>query len=461
MATSRSAERMHRVLRTDHTINWPKDWRAFLLLLLITLAFWRVDVNFFWRDDWNFLSDMRDPPVAYFIQDHFGHVKPLFKLTFFAQLQVFGTNTIFYAYYNLLFVALGAYAMLRLLLRLTSVTAAWVTTIALLIHPLMFNHVGWTFEQCISQHLFFQVLAVCCFVAWVQERRRADLLATVAWSVVQNYFFGNGLFLPMLFVAGCLLFVEDRRERLRAAGYFVGLFLLFIAIQLGLGGDRAGMPSTVEDLLGLFSGSIHLLGIDSARAFFIQETAFGAATTWLSIALFTGLVALAVLRKDRDQRIAWFLVLWFGVAFCSVPLVRRGDLLLRTIPHYYSILCMIPLGFIGEHALGGRSWWSIVPRKLMLTGVAGLLLVVFLLDRQLMAMVSFRSFRNEQAMMRSLQDGTPYKGFDEPYFRADKDKVEDPLGIYRYWRERDRFRLPIGYANEPSNWTRTTPLSEE
>lgn len=439
---------------------WPTGWRAFVLLALLTLAFWRVDVNFFWRDDWNFLDSMRTPSLAYFFDDHFGHVKPLFKLAFFAQLKLFGTNAIFFAYFNLLFVALGAYAVLRLLLQLTTPLSAWITTLILLLHPLLFNHVGWTFEQCISLHLLFQVLAVGGFVRWVNGQQPRDLIATFAFTVAQNYCFGNGLFLPLLFAAACPLLITPWRKQLPVMAGFVGLFLAFALVQITLGGDRAGMPHTVDDLLGLVQGGVHLLGVDTARAFFIQEKALGSLTPWLSIAASLVLVLLAVLRKDRDQRMAWFHVLWFLVAFSSVPIVRRGDLLLVTIPHYYSILCMVPLGFIAEQALGGRALWHRIPRKLLVAGAAVAVIGVFVIDRQLMAMVSFRSFRNEQAMMQSLQDGTPYKGFDEPYFRADRDKVADPLGIYRHWRDRDLFRMPLGYSNEPSNWTRTTPLSE-
>lgn len=439
---------------------WPTGWYAFAILLLVTLTFWRVDVNFFWRDDWNFLDGMRSPSAAYFIHHHFGHVKPLFKLAFFAQLKLFGTNAIFFSYFNLLFVAIGAYAMLRLLLQLTSPLSAWATTLVLLVHPLLFNHVGWTFEQCISLHLLFQVLAVGSFVRWVRGRAQRDLAAAFLLTVAQNYCFGNGLFLPLMFVAACPLLLEDWRGHWRAMVGFFGLFLLFAWVQIMLGGDRAGMPHTLADLSGLVQGGIHLLGVDTARIFFVQEHALGGLTPWLGIAGFVGFVLIALLRKDRDRRMVWFHLFWFLVAFCSVPIVRRGDLVLAVIPHYYSILCMVPLGFVAEHALGGAAFWERIPRKVLLLGAGIALVGVFLLDRQLMAMVSFRSFRNEQAMMRSLQDGTPYKGFDEPYFRAERDKVEDPLGIYRYWRARDPFRMPLGYANKPSNWTRTTPLSE-
>lgn len=440
--------------------HWPTGWSAFAILLLITLAFWRVDVNFFWRDDWNFLDGMRSPSASYFIQHHFGHVKPLFKLAFFAQLKLFGTNAIFFSYFNLLFVAIGAYAMLRLCLQLTSPLSAWVTTLLLLVHPLLFNHVGWTFEQCISQHLLFQVFAVGSFITWVRHRRQRDLFATFACTIAQNYCFGNGLFLPLMFVAACPLLLEGWRGHWRVMLGFFGLFLAFALVQVLLGGDRAGMPHTLADMVGLVQGGMYLLGVDMARIFFIHEHALGGLTPWLAIAGFVGLVLIALLRKDRDRRMLWFHVCWFLVAFSSVPIVRRGDLVLAVIPHYYSILCMVPFGFIAEHALGGAAIWGRIPRKVLLTGAGIALVGVFLLDRQLMAMVSFRSFRNEQAMMRSLQDGTPYKGFDEPYFRAEHDKVEDPLGIYRYWRERDPFRMPLGYANEPSNWTRTTPLTE-
>lgn len=450
---------MHPVDRSKDVAGMRSGGRAFAALLLITLAVWRVDVNFFWRDDWNFLDDMREVTTGYFFEDHFGHVSPLFKISFYLQLMAFGTNTIFYSYFNLLFVALASYATLRLLLSLTNALSAWVTTIILLLHPIMFNHVGWTFEQCVSQHLFFQILAVGYFFRWVGSLRSTDLFATIAFTIVQNYFFGNGLFVPLLFAAGCPLLLP-REAWLRTSMLFLILFVGFVLVQIFLGGDRAGTPGSLSDLLGIFTGGLYLLGLDTARVFFIHERAVGWLTPWLSGGAFFTLVLLAVTRGDRDPRKAWFHVLWFLITFCSVPIVRKGDLVGQVVPHYYTILCMVPLGLVAEHALGGRTFWSWLPKGLLVAGSVVVLVGVFLLDRQLMSMVSFRSFRNEQAMMQSLQDGTPYKGFDEPYFRAGVDKVEDPLAIYRYWRERDRFRMPLGYANDPTNWTRTTPLIE-
>ena len=441
--------------------SWPRGAQAFMAVLLLTIAFWHTDHAFFWRDDWNFLSGMRSFSTGYLFSDHFGHVMPLTKLFYYLELVLFGPDADSFALVNLLVMAVTAYMVLLILLRLTTSTAAWSTTIILAVHPLLFNHVGWTFEQCISWHLLFQVLAVGAFLGWTNSGTSRDLGLTILFTLLQNYSFGNGIFLPAFFAVAAFFWKERTKVRTQGAGAFLLLFVLFLLVQLRFGGDRASGPSSANDFLGILTGGIHLLGIDTARWFFVMDHVLGRTLPILGTLLFLALVVIALLRKDRDRGLALFHTGWFLVSFCSVPLVRRASLMDLPIPHYYSILCLVPAAFIVEHALGGRSWWSIVPQKLMLTGAVGLLILVFLLDRQLMAMISFRSFRNEQAMMHSLQDGTPYKGFDEPYFRADKDKVEDPLGIYRYWRERDHFRLPIGYAHEPSNWTRTTPLSEQ
>lgn len=440
---------------------WYKDWKALAVLLLVTFTFWEADHSFFWRDDWNFLSGMREMTPGYLMQDHFGHVMPLTKGLYFLQLVLFGPEADMFALVGLVVMAVTAWFVLTLLLRLTDPTSAWVTTIVLSIHPLLFNHVGWTFEQCISWHLLFQIIAVGSYLRWLETGSIGTLLTTVLFTVMQNYSFGNGLFLPAYFAFTAFIWRGRTKQRKRGGLLFAALFVIFVLGQVAFGGDRATGPSSLEDLLGILSGGLHLLGIDAARWFFIWEGALGPVLPVLGGLLFVSLIILALTRRDRDRHLALFHIGWFLVSFISIPLVRRASLLDQTIPHYYSFLCMLPAGFIAEHALGGRSWWTRVPRKLAVSGAVGLVLLVFLLDRQLMAMVSFRSFRNEQAMMRSLQDGTPYKGFDEPYFRADKDKVEDPLGVYRYWRDRDRFRLPIGYANEPSNWTRTTPLTED
>lgn len=451
------AEPLH---HDDRTLDLGSSRIAFPVLVVLAFLFWRVDFNFFWRDDWFFLDGMREFRWRYFFDAHFGHVKPLFKLSFYAQLRLFGTHTIAYSFINILFFAIGNFAVFRLVRSISSLASAWVTALVLTMHPVMFNHVGWTFEQCISQHLLFQVFAVGAFLRWARGGGPNALVPAFVLTVVQNYFFGNGLFLPLLFAGACLLFPAVRNVRWKAAAGFLALFLLFVLVQLRLGGDRDDGALTLANVPAMLTGGWFLLGMDTSRYFFLREYIAGAVTPWLSIGLFVGLVVLALLRRDRDRHMALFLVCWFLVSFWSIPMVRQTKLLEQSVPHYYSILCIIPAALIVEHALGGRRWWQLVPQRLLVIGGTMAVVVLFLLDRQLMDMVSFRSFRNQQLMMKSLQEGTPYYGFDDPCFTSSRYDVPEASSIYAYWRERDLFRSSMGYAGDPANWTRERSLHQ-
>lgn len=430
------------------------------VLVCIAFLFWRVDFNFFWRDDWYFLDGMRAFGWRYLIDPHFGHVQPFYKLLFYLQLRLFGTNAIAYSYVNILFFALGNYAVFRLVRSLSSVSAAWITSLALTMHPLMFNHVGWTFEQCVSHQLLFQVLAVAAFLHWARGGEHRSLRWALVFTVVQNYFFGNGLFMPMLFAAASLVFPAVRPVRWKAAAGFGALFVLFVLVQLRFGGDRDDGALTLANIPAMLSGAWFLLGMDTSRYFFLREYIAGPITPWVSIAVFAAFILLAVLRRDRERVTALFLSGWFLVSFWSIPMVRQTKLLEQSVPHYYSVLCIIPVALLVEHALGGRRWWKMLPSRLLLPGAALAVLVLFLLDRQLMGMVSFRSFRNQQLMMKSLQDGTPYYGFDDPCFTSARYDVPDAVGVYAHWRDRDLLRSSMGYAGDPANWTRERSLHQ-
>jgi len=436
------------------------EWTRALTLVSLAFLVWRMDFNFFWRDDWNFLEDMRHVSWAYFIQDHFGHVKPLFKLTYYIQLRLFGTNAIFFSYMNILFLGLCNYLVYRIMRTIATDHSAWLTAVLLTIHPVMFQYVGWSFEQCISLHLLFQVLAVYHFLLWHRDGKDLRLIAVALLTVVQNYFFGNGLFIPLLFGAGVLLFADHGRK-IKVAIAFLLLFAFFMVVQITFGGDRGSVDLTFSALPGMISGGIHLLGVNSARLFFIHERLAGSATPWIATLLFTALVVLALMRQDRDRRLAWFHMLWFLLAFCSVPIVRRDELAHMAIPHYYTVLAAVPFAFLVEHAVGGSPRWKLIPARiwkpLAVLGTIGILL----LDQELKGIMSFRHFRNEQMMMKSLQDGSPYHGFDDPYFSTSKIYVVDPVGIYAHWRPKDLFRSPIGYTSAPMNWTSKSAVRQD
>ncbi|MBK9762489.1 MAG: hypothetical protein IPO87_03780 [Flavobacteriales bacterium] len=436
----------------NHLSNRLPEWSILAVFIGMAFIFWKTDFNFFWRDDWNFLDSMRHFSLAYMFENHVGHVTPLFKLTYYLQLKVFGTNTIFFSYTNILFFGLYNYVIFRLARSIMSTTSAWVVAIALTIHPLMFNHVSWTFEQCITFHFLFQVLAVAYFMRWTRTGVQKELVLSFLFTIIQNYYFGNGLFIPLLFTAGVLLF---RKERIQW-GAFVGslvLFLLFAIIQLILGGTRGTSAVTLTSVPDMIHYGFYFLGLSTSRIFILREWALGPITPWLTGGAFIGLALIALLRKERDRRLAWFHIIWFVLAFCSIPIVKQGTLAENTLPHYYSVLALIPMVFIIEHAVGGLSFWSRIPKRAMTLASIGLVAVVFLIDQQLKDTVSFRNFRNRQQMAKAILEGTPYIGFDDPYFTPDNYDVEDPVGIYTEWRSQDLFQLSMGYAHLLQNWT--------
>ena len=388
------------------------------------------------------------------VNPHNGHVIPLFKFLYLGEVHVFGTNVIYFSYLNILFFALGSYAVFRLARSISSATSAWILTLVLTVHPIMFNHLGWSFEQCISLHLLFQAMAVGLFIQWSRGAGTKYWVLAFISTIIQNYTFGNGLFLPLLFAAGALL-LGPVTQRKRVASVFLLLFLAFIAIQLLYGGERSQLALSAEAIYGMLTGGIHLLGINTSRFFFIQEYALGRITPWLAISIFLLCIVLALTNKERDRRIAVLHVIWFVVTFCSIPIISGTKLITQGfVPHYYSILTLTPVLFIVEHALARKSLVSLLPRRILLMLIAIFLSTTFLIDQQLKETTSFRNFRNQQLMMKSLQDGMPYYGFDDPYFTPHEYRVKDTAGIYAYWRSKDRFRSSFGYTNDPHNWTR-------
>jgi hypothetical protein len=433
------------------------EWLIALICVVGAFLFWKMDWNFFWRDDWDLLARMRHPSLGMLMENHFGHVIPVFKLSFYLQLRAFGTNAIWFSYVNLLAFGMSNYMVHRLARRFTTASSAWVVVSVLTMHPIMFSHLTWTFQQCITFHILFQVLAVLYFLDWVLKKRGSDFARSLLFTALQNYCFGNGLFLPMLFVIGIVLFRKGALEWRFIVAYLM-LEAAFILVQLFVGGARGTSGLGVAALPAVVSYGLCFLGFSMSRIFLIREWVMGSATPWICGGAFIAFAVMAFFRKDRDRRYLLFHMVWFSVAFCSIPIAVREGLGEAGLPHYYSVLSIIPMAFIVEHALGGRGILQRVRGKTLVVACSLAVLLVFYIDQQLKDTASFRSFRNQQLMFQAIQDGTPYEGFDDPYFRDGRSRVGDAREVYAYWRQRDLFRPAMGYTNNEKNWTRSNSL---
>ena len=436
-------------------------WADVLIVLALAFALWRSDFMFFWRDDWDFLDSLRSAGPAWLFEDHYGHVLPLFKLMYWGEMAVMGTNTQWHGYVSVLLVGLGSVALLRLLQRVTGTVPAWTAVVLYTAHPLMFQHVGWIFEQSMSAHLLFQAMAVLQFLRWRESMRAKDLGWVLVCLIVQGLFFGNGHFLPLALAAGVWLWRDGKRpwyDALRGAWPFLAFFAGLIAMQLGANSARVSNGLAWQAVPGMLQGGAYLFGVNASRVLFLREGALGAATPWLASAVFLAVISLAMLRRDRDRRLAWLYLLWFGAVFCSVPLMRGGTLVGAEVPHYYTVLSLAPLLLLAEHALGGHRLWDRFPRPALLAGGAALVVGILVIDGELRRLVSFRHFRNEQLMNKSIIDGTTYYGLDDPYFTPERYRVDDARGIYLYWRARNRFGPVVGYEKDIDNWTREATI---
>lgn len=420
---------------------WRQDRRTVILFVLAAFLIWVPEFAFFWRDEWEFLQGFRTKDPSFFFQDHYGHIKPVFKFFYFLELMGFGTNVILYSYTNILLFGICNYVVFRLVRSVSTERSAWVVAAITTLHPLMFNHLGWTFQVCITLHLLFQALAVLYFVRWAFGTDRS-MLPVFAFTVLQHYSFGNGMFLPVLFAIGAFIFKKGRDRNVMAIG-MTAAWLVFVAIQLIFGGDRQEGAMTPGAVPAMVRGGLYFIGAITSSTFFLREWVLGPMTPWIAGAIFLTAVVLALTNGHRDRRMGLFLVLWFGITMCSIPIVMQDSLMDRKLPHYYFALSMVPMVLIFEHALGGRWAPNRGMRRVSALGAAAAFVGIFLIDQHLKTLFSYRSMRNMQFMHKNIAEGTPYRGFDEPYFQVATPRMPEPSGLYSYWRSKDRFHMPF------------------
>ena len=420
---------------------WWQDRSTVLFFVLAAFLIWVPEYAFFWRDEWEFLQGFRTKDPSFFLQDHYGHIKPVFKVFYFLELMGFGTNVILFSYTNLVLFGICNYVVFRLVRSVSTERSAWIVATITTIHPLMFNHLGWTFQVCITLHLLFQALAVLYFVRWALNTDRS-LVPVFVFTVLQHYSFGNGLFLPVLFAAGAFIFKRGRERYGMALGMILAWFV-FISIQLLFGGDRQEGALAPDAIPAMIRGGLYFIGAITSSTYFLREGVLGSITPWLASGIFLVAVVLAFTNKQRDRRLALFLTLWFVITMCSIPIVMQDGLVNKKLPHYYFALSMVPMALIFEHALGNR--WSLGPKLRSALAASALIAFVgiFMIDQHLKTLFSYRSMRNMQYMQKNIAEGTPYRGFDEPYFIVAVPRMPEPSGLYMYWRSKDLFRLPF------------------
>ncbi len=323
------------------------DKAILIFLLCLSLLIWLNVFSFFLGDDWSFINDFANGKSfkEYALVGHGGHVIPLFQALYTMELVLFGKNAICLQFTSVLFWGLTCFVFYLLLNRMSTHEYAkrnsLIITIVFCLHPDLADVIFWIFQQGVILHILLQLLAVLYYFNYIQQGHFKNFVLFLFFLVIQNYFFGNGVLFPLLFI--CHYFFEKRKiDKLIICTLLIQL--LFIFIQKALSQQEINLNTLLENYTSIIISFFKLIYVSIVRFAFVKQTG-GSVLVYIGLVFFAYLCYLAY----RDQKNYFiFCILYLFVSSLAVPIARFqiAGFQPQDVHYYYSVLLFPPLFLI-------------------------------------------------------------------------------------------------------------------
>jgi tetratricopeptide (TPR) repeat protein len=231
-----------------HWWNSPPDKTFFavalgLLILIPTLIYYQsLDNELTNWDDNSYISSNPDiktlhgDSVTYTLKKTFsnyvlGNYHPLTMLTFCVEYNLFKLNPKPYHITNLLLHILNTLLVFYFILLLCKQhMVAFITALLFAIHPMHVESVSWVAERKDVLYTFFYLLALCCYVLYLQKQKNIFYVATLLLFLLSALSKGMAVSLPLV-----LFFIDYLLNR-KITRHNLSLKIPFLLIALIFGG---------------------------------------------------------------------------------------------------------------------------------------------------------------------------------------------------------------------------------
>ena len=423
-------------------VNYCKhtNFIVFCIITLFSFCFWKPDSNFFWGDEWVFLVDFRDLNSYAFFLKHGQHIKPLFELVYFLELNIFGVNNLLYSYFNIIVFSISVYYFYRVLnLLFEEIYYSLIFALFYCIHPLNYYQIAWTFQICVILQILFQILLVYNLLLYFKTRNAAYFVYSIIALFAQNYSFGNGVFVPALVVVGLFLF-DKTKNRARFTTIILSIQFLFIVFQAMNTSPSGLLATTILEIIYAF---FFFIAANITATVFVMFKINGFFLGWIILAVFSLMIFRLLFYRRSYGPYIFFFVFWILVVSFSIPVARFDSIISGHFRHYYSALSL-PAILICFAFIGYDFYIRISPKyyRFFIISLSLAFCLIFLLDQRLINIFSTRHFRNKLAMYNAIKNNQPFispidlnEGETEGYSNQEKKDA------YLYWRDRTPFML--------------------
>ncbi|MEO7989458.1 MAG: hypothetical protein ABI663_07955 [Chryseolinea sp.] len=388
----------------------------FIVIIALGLIAWLNPSTFLWRDDWLYLSFYYEGNYDLFNGHLASEIKPLFQYVLFAEFYVAGLHFAFYQIVNVALLILSAFCFFSIAMSFNiNRNVALFCSLLLLLHPVNFVNAFWIFQQCELFHIFFLLSSILYFKKYLDDSKTINLILFGFFLLIQNYFFPNGIFFPILFLFAYFLMkpkgVADKK--------FIFVVILIFALHLSHAlYVQTKMVSGEGILLNIFDKLNYFVKLLATSLYRIAIPNFSPRAS--IVFNFLPLVALIILMivtfkgiDDGPKRNA-ILLGALGLIFSSIVLVlTRYN---QSEIHYYYSTLHFPFYFLIIAVLIDH--YVVFKKSYLMIGAVLILMGFLLLDFRGKNIFAFRNESNKQQM----ELGLPYNQyvpFDDPCFLID------------------------------------------
>lgn len=385
-----------------------------IIITALGLIAWLNPGTFLWRDDWLYLGFYYNSNYTFFNGHLAAEIKPLFQYLLFAEFYFAGRHFEWFQAVNALALVFGALSFYRILQEFTlHRTVSLICTLLFLLHPVNFVNAFWIFGQCELLHMLFLLLSILYFTRYLKNNKTSTLIFFGIFLLVQNYFFPNGIFYPVLFIIAYFLIIRKIEWKFSLTTMIVFSINMVHAfyIQTKMTGGEGMLQNILPKLVyftKLLATSIYRLGIPN---FSPRPEVTLNLIPLFALVTFIFLTIRKIATTEKRNAIVVGLL---GLLFSSVILILTRFNQVEI--HYYYTALHFPYLFVILAVYIDH--YGLHKRKFLL-GMSALVLVAFLsLDFRGKNIFATRNALNKKQMEIGLSTNQ-YKPFDDPCFQLE------------------------------------------
>lgn len=318
------------------------------ILFLVTFIIWRIDFNFYYMDEWDWLKELAEGTFNIWTP-HSEHFLPIMKLFYFLQINILEISPLVMHFIMLILHTSVSFTFgyfLWLMLRENILSIAG--TFAFMLHPFQWENVLWNFQSQIILNVELFLISLIFLKLFIEKKGLIYYYSSLFFIFFQAYCFGNGLILPLLIIVFYLLF-KRKKLSLKFIIPYIIIFIFNLTIYKLFGSDKTlshtgefsmnNIPSIVNYfLMAIMYNISRPLTFIGTPSFKLALIIFG-----LFFLFYTFILIHDFKTKKKYFSVLLFCLIFYLVSFVLISITRFKMGFEQSFSYRYAYYYLIPI----------------------------------------------------------------------------------------------------------------------